>query len=98
MHPQDILKPIKLELNDGLPLLFFRFDPKAKISGLGLFPLFAQFLSVSGSFQRLVETCPITYKSHNAPNVRDVLYQFILKTISLEVFLPCKNKILIDYK
>jgi Transposase DDE domain group 1 len=81
-HPQDILKPIKLELNDGLPPLFFRFDPKAKISGLGLFPLFAQFLSVSGSFQRLVETCPITYKSHNAPNVRDVLGTLLISIVA----------------
>jgi hypothetical protein len=46
-HHQDILKPIKLELNDGLPPLFFRFDPKAKVSGLGLFSLFAHILSFS---------------------------------------------------
>jgi hypothetical protein len=40
---------------------------------LGQLAFFAEFLEVSGLFERWVEGCPLAYTSPNAPAVTDVL-------------------------
>jgi hypothetical protein len=42
---------------------------------------FAEFLEVSGLFERWVESCPMAYTSPNAPEVRDVLGTWLLSIL-----------------
>jgi hypothetical protein len=54
------------------------WDPSAAVTPLGQLPFFAEFLKVSGVFDRWVETCPVSWRSNNAPNKRDVLGTAVL--------------------
>lgn len=50
-----------------------RWDDDGSATALGQLAFFAEFLEVSGLFERWVESCPMSYTSPNAPQVRDVL-------------------------
>jgi hypothetical protein len=54
------------------------WDPSAAVTPLGQLPFFAEFLEVSGLFDAWVETCPVSWRSNNAPNQRDVLGTAVL--------------------
>lgn len=54
------------------------WDPSAAVTPLGQLPFFAEFLKVSGLFDQWVETCPVSWRSNNAPNKRDVLGTAVL--------------------
>ena len=43
---------------------------------------FAEYLRATGSFEHLVESCPLAYKSNNAPDKRDVLGTLLLSVLS----------------
>lgn len=57
-------------------------DTGSPITTHGYLPHFAQFLHEGGQFAHLVDTCPLTYKSNNAPAVKDVLGTIMLSILS----------------
>lgn len=58
-----------------------RWDEDGSATALGQLAFFAEFLEVSGLFERWVEGCPMVYSSPNAPQVRDVLGTWLLSIL-----------------
>ena len=58
-----------------------RWDENGSASAMGQLAFFAQFLEVSGLFQRWLEGCPLSYTSPNAPAVRNVLGTWLLSIL-----------------
>lgn len=58
-----------------------RWDEEGSATALGQLPFFAEFLEVSGLFERWVTDCPMAYTSPNAPEVRDVLGTWMLSIL-----------------
>lgn len=58
-----------------------RWDDNGSATALGQLAFFAEFLEVSGVFERWVEGCSMTYTSPNAPEVRDVLGTWLLSIL-----------------
>lgn len=58
-----------------------RWDENGSASGLGQLAFFAEFLDVSGLFERWVASCPMSYTSGNAPEVVDVLGSWLLSIL-----------------
>jgi hypothetical protein len=51
-----------------------RWDEGAAATPHGQLVFFAEFLATTGVFERWVSSCPLTYRSGNAPDKRDVLH------------------------
>ena len=58
-----------------------RWDENGSASAFGQLAFFAEFLEVSGLFERWVESCPLSYTSPNAPDRRDVLGTWLLSIL-----------------
>ena len=58
-----------------------RWDEGGSATVLGQLGFFAEFLEVSGLFDRWTEGCPMGYTSPNAPTVRDVLGTWLLSIL-----------------
>jgi hypothetical protein len=58
-----------------------RWDEGGSATALGQLAFFAEFLEVSGLFDRWTEGCPMDYTSPNAPTVRDVLGTWLLSIL-----------------
>ena len=58
-----------------------RWDENGSASAMGQLAFFAEFLDVSGLFERWAESCPMAYTSPNAPEVRDVLGTWFLSIL-----------------
>lgn len=58
-----------------------RWDENGSASALGQLAFFAEFLDVSGLFERWVKSCPLAYSSGNAPEVADVLGTWLLSIL-----------------
>lgn len=58
-----------------------RWDENGSASALGQLAFFAEFLDVSGLFERWTKTCPISYTSGNAPEVVDVLGTWLVSIL-----------------
>jgi len=58
-----------------------RWDENGSASALGQLAFFAEFLDVSGLFERWTTHCPMSYTSNNAPDVRDVLGTWLLSIL-----------------
>ena len=58
-----------------------RWDENGSASALGQLAFFAEFLEVSGLFERWVNSCPLGYTSGNAPEVADVLGTWLLSIL-----------------
>lgn len=58
-----------------------RWDEGGSATALGQLPFFAEFLEVSGLFERWVDRCPMSYTSPNAPSARDVLGTWLLSIL-----------------
>lgn len=58
-----------------------RWDETGSATAMGQLAFFAEFLEVSGLFERWVEGCPLSYTSPNAPDVRDVLGTWLLSIL-----------------
>ena len=58
-----------------------RWDEHGGATAMGQLAFFAEFLDVSGLFDRWVAACPMTYTSPNAPTVRDVLGTWLLSIL-----------------
>ena len=55
-----------------------RWDRHAAATPHGQLVFFAEFLATAGVFERWVSTCPLEYRSGNAPTKRDVLGTLML--------------------
>jgi hypothetical protein len=58
-----------------------RWNENGSASALGQLAFFAEFLEVSGLFERWVKSCPMVYTSGNAPEVCDVLGTWLLSIL-----------------
>lgn len=58
-----------------------RWDDNGSATALGQLAFFAEFLDVSGLFERWVTNCPMTYTSPNAPDTKDVLGTWLLSIL-----------------
>jgi hypothetical protein len=58
-----------------------RWDEDGSATALGQLAFFAEFLEVSGLFERWVASCPMAYTSPNAPATRDVLGTWLLSIL-----------------
>ena len=58
-----------------------RWDEGGSATALGQLAFFAEFLEVSGLFDRWAKGCPMDYTSPNAPTVRDVLGTWLLSIL-----------------
>ena len=58
-----------------------RWDDGGSATALGQLPFFAEFLDVTGLFDRWVTNCPLGYTSPNAPNAKDVLGTWLLSIL-----------------
>ena len=58
-----------------------RWDENGSASALGQLAFFAEFLEVSGLFERWTDGCPMGYTSPNAPDVRDILGTWLLSIL-----------------
>ena len=58
-----------------------RWDEGGSATALGQLAFFAEFLEVSGLFERWVACCPMAYTSPNAPATRDVLGTWLLSIL-----------------
>lgn len=58
-----------------------RWDEGGQATALGQLAFFAEFLEVSGLFNRWVDGCPMSYTSANAPAVVDVLGTWMLSIL-----------------
>jgi hypothetical protein len=58
------------------------WDTGSALTPLGQMPFFIEFLKAGGVFDAWVGDCPLTYKSPNAPQVRDVLGTVMLSVLS----------------
>ena len=58
-----------------------RWDENGSASALGQLAFFAEFLEVSGLFERWVKSCPMAYTSGNAPEICDVLGTWLLSIL-----------------
>jgi hypothetical protein len=58
-----------------------RWDEGGSATALGQLGFFAEFLEVSGLFDRWTEGCPMGYTSPNAPTVRDILGTWLLSIL-----------------
>src|ERR1700731_1861292 len=54
------------------------WDPEAKVTPLGHFAFFVEYLKSGGRFDAVVADCPLSYTSRNSPKVRDVLGTVVL--------------------
>ncbi|MCW5612086.1 MAG: hypothetical protein KIS83_15655 [Rubrivivax sp.] len=55
-----------------------RWDEGAAATPHGQLVFFAEFLAATGVFERWVSECPLSYRSGNAPDKRDVLGTWLL--------------------
>jgi hypothetical protein len=55
-----------------------RWDEGAAATPHGQLVFFAEFLATTGVFERWVSSCPLEYRSGNAPDKRDVLGTLML--------------------
>ena len=58
------------------------WDRSSPLTPLGQMVYFIEFLKVSGRLDALIDNCPLTYTSPNAPNVRDVIGTWVLSVLA----------------
>src|SRR3954471_24976181 len=85
IHPAGDLVSVAGSIADGhvfvdtyLVRVKVDWDPEANVTALGHFAFFVEYLKSGGRFDALVADCPLTYRSHNRPEVRDVLGTLVL--------------------
>ena len=62
--------PVSVETFGGR--VHVEWDRQAPVTMLGQLPFFIEYLQVSGLFDPFVASCPLAYRSPNAPAKRDV--------------------------
>ncbi len=88
-HPEGALKPevsnavstlLSTETFDGK--IHVEWDPSAAVTPIGPLPFFIQYLKLGGLFKPWVSSCPLEYRSNNAPEKINVLGSFLLSVLS----------------
>jgi hypothetical protein len=88
-HPEGALKPgasnavstsLSTETFDGK--IHVEWDPSAAVTPIGQLPFFIQYLKLGGLFKPWVSSCPLEYRSNNAPEKVNVLGSFLLSVLS----------------
>ena len=59
-----------------------QWDNAAKVTPMGSLVFFAQYVNTGGLLDRLCESSPLTYSSHNAPKVRDVFGTMLISVLN----------------
>ena len=72
--------PVSVETFGGR--VHVEWDRQAPVTMLGQLPFFIEYLQVSGLFDPFVASCPLAYRSPNAPAKRDVLGTVLLSILS----------------
>jgi hypothetical protein len=89
VHPEGAVKTeasravsasLATETFDGK--IHVEWDPTAAVTPIGQLPFFIQYLKMGGLFKPWVSSCPLHYKSNNAPDKVDVLGSFLLSVLS----------------
>jgi hypothetical protein len=58
------------------------WDPTAAVTPIGQLPFFIEYLKIGGLFEPWVASCPLSYRSNNAPKKLDILGSFLLSILS----------------
>jgi hypothetical protein len=58
------------------------WDPESPVTPLGQLVFFSQFLATAGLFHDWVKSCPLVFKSNNAPTLNDLLGTSVLAILS----------------
>src|SRR5262244_279893 len=58
------------------------WDRSSPLTPLGQAVYFIEFLKVSGRLDAVIDDCPLSYTSNNAPKVRDVIGTWILSILA----------------
>ena len=59
-----------------------RWESKSASTPMGQLAYFIEFINLTGLWQRWLESCPLTYLSHNSPSKADVLGTWMLSVLS----------------
>ena len=59
-----------------------QWNEDAPVTLHGYLPFFSEYLRAGGLFQHLVESCPIRFRSNNAPEVADVVGTLVISLLS----------------
>ncbi len=57
-------------------------DEDSRVTRMGGLAYFVQYLDTTGLFEHLVQKCPLSYESNNAPKKRDLLGTMLLSVLS----------------
>lgn len=89
LHPAGEQLPVEITTpGDAVTLDTFagavkvEWDRSSPLTPLGQMVYFIEFLKVSGRLDALIDNCPLTYTSPNAPNVRDVIGTWVLSVLA----------------
>jgi hypothetical protein len=77
---RSINDPLATETYGGK--IHVEWDPTAAVTPIGQLPFFIQYLKVGGLFEPWVSSCPLSYRSNNAPKKVDILGSFLLSILS----------------
>ena len=58
------------------------WDTASALTPFGQMPFFIEFLKTAGLFEALIDDCPLTYTSPNAPVIRDVVGTMMLAVLA----------------
>lgn len=72
----------KLLVEGGDDRFEVQWDNEAKVTPMGSLVFFAQYVNTGGLLDRLCEASPLTYRSHNAPKVRDVFGTMLMSVLN----------------
>lgn len=78
----DCLNNIQFQVDTFDGKLHVEWDPNAALTPIGQLPFFIQFLKAGDLFEPWVSSCPLNYRSNNAPKKVDVLGSFLLSILS----------------
>ena len=81
---QNALAPVKeaIVLDTAGGRIQLHWDEEAAVTPFGQMAFFIEFLSLTGLLKDWVESCPLAYESHNAPDKRDVLGTWLLSILA----------------
>lgn len=74
--------PVNSQITTSGGIVHCQWEENSPVTLHGHLPYFCEFMHVGGLFERLVKSCPLTYKSNNAPKVGDVVGTMLLSILS----------------
>ena len=77
-----ITPPTRVAVDTFAGRIHVEWDPDAAVTPLGQLPFFIEFLKASGLYESFVANCPLSYRSPNAPEIKDVLGTLVLSILA----------------